>query len=319
MHYLPNIEAFKPAKNLAIALGNFDGIHLGHQELLKTLSQLAKYNNLSTALVTFSPHPTAYFQQSENYRYILNDTQKQLKATEYALDYYIPLKFDHNLAKLTPQEFLDDILLQKLKAKAIVTGYNFKFGAKRAGSTNDIDKWARQNNIEYRVIDQVMFDGLEVSTTNIKTLLSQGRVITANSMLGRPFSLSGTVIEGRKLASKTFSIPTANIEFDQRQAELLPGVYQVFSKLDGEILRGIANYGYRPTVGNTNKIYLEVHFFGLDANLYGRNIELNFIEFIRPERKFSNLIELKAQILTDLKSAQYSAKNFADHFRRIVT
>ena len=278
----------------ALAIGNFDGMHLGHQALLQRLNASAKSLSLRSAVMTFEPHPREFFAPDTAPARLSSLREKLEHFAEAGVQTTYVCRFNRQLARLTPQEFMQHILRDALNAQAILVGDDFRFGAMRAGSVLDFME-AKFNLIS---LPQVNLDGARVSSTRVRSALASGALQEAGLLLGRPYSMSGKVVYGAQLG-RQLGFPTANVHM-RHERPALKGVYAV--KLDG--LNAVANLGVRPTIGGVSKLKLEVHVLDFNANLYGKHVHVEFVHKIRDEMKFDGLEALKAQIAQDVESAR---------------
>lgn len=274
----------------ALAIGNFDGMHLGHQALLKKLTETAKALNLTSAVMTFEPHPREFFAPESAPPRLSSLREKLEHFAEAGVEKTYVCRFNRRLAKVTPQEFMQVILRDSLNAEAILVGEDFRFGAMRAGSILDFIE-AKFNLIS---LPQVNLSATRVSSTRVRSALATGNLQEAASLLNRPYSMSGKVVHGAK-RGRQLGFPTANIHM-RHERPALTGVYAV--KLDG--LNSVANLGVRPTIAGVPKLLLEVHVLDFDGDLYGKHMHVEFLHKIRSEMKFESLDALKAQIADDV-------------------
>lgn len=278
----------------ALAIGNFDGMHLGHQELLKKLIENAQALHLTSAVMTFEPHPREFFAPESAPPRLCSLREKLEHFAEVGVERVYVCHFNRNFAKVTADEFMQTILRDSLNAQAILVGEDFRFGAMRTGSIVDfID--AKFNLIS---LPQVSLGEERVSSTRVRAALAAGDLQEATSLLGRPYSISGKVVHGAK-RGRQLGFPTANVHM-RHERPALTGVYAV--KLDG--LNGVANLGVRPTIAGIPKLSLEVHVLDFDGNLYGKHVHVEFLHKIRAEMKFDGLDALKAQIAHDAMVAR---------------
>ncbi|HSI24205.1 MAG TPA: bifunctional riboflavin kinase/FAD synthetase [Methylotenera sp.] len=278
----------------ALAIGNFDGMHLGHQALLKKLVEAAKSLNVTSAVMTFEPHPREFFAPDSAPARLCSMREKLEHFANAGVEKTYVCRFNRNFAKVSAEEFMQDILRQALNAQAILVGEDFRFGALRRGSIIDFVE-AKFNLVG---LPQVSLEGERVSSTRVRAALAAGRLQEAASLLGRPYSISGKVVHGAK-RGRQLGFPTANIHM-RHERPALTGVYAV--KLDG--LPSVANLGVRPTIGGIPKLLLEVHILDFDGDLYDRHVHVEFLHKIRNEMKFDGLEALKAQIAADIVVAR---------------
>jgi len=290
-------------KNSIILIGNFDGLHLGHQKLFKQALNLKKKLNLKIGVVTFDPLPKMYFNKEiYNYR-ISNFEQKIEYFSKFKVDFLINKKFDKTFSKITSNMFIKNILYKKLNSSYIFVSNNFRFGYKREGDVELLKK--NQKKYNYKLVNPKPFlkNKKIISSTFIRKLLEKGDLKKANHLLSRKWCIEGKVQKGRMLG-KTIGFPTCNIDIGN-YVIAKPGVYSVEVKYKKKDIKGIANLGYRPTF-NQNKILLEVNLFNFSGNLYNKKLSVNFIKFIRGEKKFRSIEQLKKQIIKDIKIAKKS-------------
>ena len=305
MKLYKNFNITKNHKQSIILIGNFDGVHLGHQKLLKLANNYKKFFKLNIGVVTFEPMPKMYFNKNfKNFR-ILNIDQKNKILNDLGVDFLITKKFDKSFSKIKSSFFIKEILSKKLKAKYIFVSNNFRFGNKREGNVNQLIK--NEKVYDYKIIkpQPLTISKKVISSTYIRSLLEKGDLKKANKVLSRNWSIEGTVQRGRQQGKK-IGFPTCNIDIKDYVISM-PGVYavKVHQKSFNKPLKAIANLGYRPTF-NQKKILLEVHIFNFSGNLYDKYLSVEFIKFIRKEKKFINANHLRKQIQSDLKIAKKS-------------
>jgi riboflavin kinase/FMN adenylyltransferase len=283
----------------AIAIGNFDGMHLGHQALLKKLTETAKALNLTSAVMTFEPHPREFFTPESAPARLCSIREKLEYFESAGIDRVYVCRFNQRFAKVTAAEFMQNILREALNAQAVLVGEDFRFGAKRTGSVADFVA-AKFNLISLPQVDLDTNSAIasRVSSTRVRQSLAAGNLQEAALLLGRPYSISGKVVHGAK-RGRQLGFPTANVHM-RHERPALTGVYAV--KLDGR--NSVANLGVRPTIAGVPKLMLEVHVLDFDADLYGQHVRVEFLHKIRDEMKFESLDALKAQIVADVLVAR---------------
>jgi len=286
-------------KNSILLIGNFDGLHVGHQKLFNLAKKFKKKFKSKIGVITFEPMPKMYFNKNlKNFR-ISNIDQKKEILKNFGTDFLIIKKFNRKFSKIKSKNFIKKILFQKLNTKFIFVSNNFKFGNKREGNVKELLSFEKKYN--YKLIKPKPFklNNTIVSSTLIRKLLSLGRIATVNKLLNRNWSIVGKVKKGRQLGKK-IGFPTCNLNIND-YVIAKPGVYavKICQKNKKSSLKGIANLGYRPTF-NQKKLLLEVHIFNFNKNLYNKYLTIEFIDFIRKERKFKNAKQLKKQIRLDL-------------------
>ena len=301
-HYT-NFNIKKIHKESIILIGNFDGLHLGHRKLFQLAQSYKKKYNLKIGVVSFDPMPKMFFNKKlKNFR-LSNIDQKIKLLNTFKVDFIITKKFDKKFSKTKAHDFIIQILHKKLNSKFIFVSNNFKFGNKREGNVNLLVKY--QKLLNYKVVkpEPLIKNKKTVSSSLIRNLLEKGFLDKANNLLNRNWTINGIVKKGRQVGKK-IGFPTCNIDIkDYILAK--PGVYavKVLRKNSTKYLKGIANLGYRPTF-NQKKILLEVHLFNFSGNLYNKLLSVEFLKFIRKEKKFKNVNQLRAQIKKDLNIAK---------------
>jgi len=298
-----NFDISKNHQKSIILIGNFDGVHLGHQKLFKLANSYKKKFKLNIGVVTFEPMPKMYFNKKiKNFR-LSNVRQKNKILKSLGVDFIITKQFNKNFSKIKSDFFIKKILFKKLKAKYIFVSNNFRFGNKREGDVKQLVK--NEKIYDYKIVKpQPLILGKKViSSTYIRYLLEKGNLEKANKALTRNWSIEGTVQKGRQQGKK-IGFPTCNIDI-RDYIIAMPGVYavKVYKKNSKKPLKAIANLGYRPTFSQ-KKILLEVHIFNFSGNLYNKYLSVEFIKFIRKEKKFNNVNQLRKQIQSDLKIAK---------------
>ena len=301
--YYKNFNIKKNHQKSIILIGNFDGVHLGHQKLFDSAKKYKKKENLKIGVVTFDPIPKMFFNKKlKNYR-ISNLNQKLSIFKKFKVDFVINKKFDKKFSKIKCNNFISEIIYKKLNPKIIFVSNNFRFGNKREGDVKLLKLFEKKYN--YKIINPPTLKkkNKTISSTLIRKLLTDGKLNLANNYLNRNWSIEGVVKKGRNMGKK-IGFPTCNIDIEN-YVIARPGVYAVKVNIlnSNKILKGIANLGYRPTF-NQKKILLEVNIFNFSRNLYNKKLTVEFIKFIRSEKKFKGIDQLKKQIKLDLKSAK---------------
>ncbi len=298
-----NFNIIKHHKRSIILIGNFDGLHLGHQKLFKLAKNFKKKYSLNIGVLTFEPMPKMFFNNNlSNFR-ISNQKQKINLLKKHNVDFVIIKRFNKKFSKVKSTNFIKNILVSKLQAKFIFVSNNFRFGNRREGDVKQLIKYEKIFNYKIVKPKPLSKNKKIISSSLIRKLLMKGKIKKANEFLNREWSIEGMVKKGRQLGKK-IGFPTANIDIkDYIIAKT--GVYAVKVKKYGtnKFIRGIANLGYRPTF-NQKKILLEVHLFNFSKNLYNKYLTVNFLKFIRKEKKFKNVSELKKQIKIDISKAK---------------
>jgi riboflavin kinase/FMN adenylyltransferase len=299
-----NLETeFQHQEGIVLGLGNFDGVHIAHQEIIKTCIHQARAQGLPACILTFNPHPSAILRPDANYQPIISLEQRLEIFKELGVDRTYVINFTKDFAALSAYDFVEKVLVNQLKVKRVVTGYNFFFGHNREGDNNFLHKLADQFGFIYQCIDKVSYNHHEVSSSYIKKMLKFGAIGIASALLGRKYCISGKIVKGFQ-RGRTIGFPTINIELSQDILHPVYGVYLAHVLLGGHSYFGIANIGIRPTFSGTIPL-LEVHIFNFQHDVYGREVCVELLQFIRPERKFPSVDMLTKQIKTDVDSCRY--------------
>lgn len=282
-----------------IALGFFDGVHLGHQALLRACTALAKQQNMTPAAITFETHPQAFFTATPPAQ-INTSADRDALLRQFGMAEIIRLPVNEKVMSTPWQAFLEDLIAQG--AAGFVCGNDFRFGHKGAGDAARLQAFCREKDLPCTIVPEQQLGGIRISSTHIRSLLECGDMAQAAQFLGHPHILTGEVISGRRLG-RTLGIPTANLSLPE--ALIVPkfGVYACLACFEGKKLPAVANIGNRPTVGG-HRITVEPWILDFDGDLYGKEITLEFYAFIRPEQKFPTLEDLKAQIQRDAEAAK---------------
>ena len=284
-----------------IAIGNFDGIHLGHQKVVNEARKKAKSKKLPFGIITFEPVPVMYFNSKIKNHRINSLEQKKIQLKKLKLDFLIIIKFNKIFSSLTAEKFIKEIIYNKTKCSFLYVSKNFKFGYKRRGNIQTLKKYEKLYNFKSLITRPYKKNKKIISSTLIREKIINGKIREANILLNREWNIKGKVIKGRQLGRK-IGFPTCNLQLNDY---IVPrnGVYAVKVKGSNFNKKGIANVGFRPTF-NGKKLLLETNIFGIDKNLYNKEIDISFKKFIRREKKFKNLEHLKKQIKIDIKKAK---------------
>ncbi|MDQ0427760.1 riboflavin kinase/FMN adenylyltransferase [Planomicrobium stackebrandtii] len=289
---------------LSLALGFFDGVHKGHQRVIGEAMEQAVEKNIKSAVMTFDPHPSLVLGgRKEEVFYITPMQQKMEILEEMGVDYCFIVRFTSEFAKLTPEEFIE-IFIKGLNVRHVTAGFDFSFGSRGKGDMA-LMKRAAESFYDVTVIDKQEAGDEKISSTRIRELLKQGTVDQVCHLLGRPFRVIGTVVNGDK-RGRTIGFPTANVEPELGAIVPSRGVYAVRIQVQGQFYNGVCNIGYKPTFNNPDvkKQVIEVHILDFDKSIYGEMVEVEWHERIRDEQKFSGIDELKAQIQRDKETAE---------------
>lgn len=289
-------------RGCALTIGNFDGVHLGHQAVLKHLCEKANSLNLPTLVMLFEPQANEYFMGENAPARLMRLRDKLNALAQHEIDYVFCVKFNRTFAKQSAEQFVDDWLVQKLKVKFLSIGDDFRFGANRCGDFALLQRKATQFGFQVENNHSFQLNEQRISSTAIRKALAEDNLILAKQLLGKPYCIHGKVIHGNKLG-RTIGFPTANIRL-QRQVNPIKGVYIVKVKLeDNTFFNGVANIGKRPTLNGIKQL-LEVHLFDFNEDLYGQTLQIEFCQKIRDEIKFPSFDHLKKQIEQDVKIAK---------------
>ena len=279
----------------SITIGNFDGLHIGHIELLKNTIILAKANNTIPVVLTFNPMPEEYFQNEYFFR-LMNNTEKLDFIEDYGIEEIILIPFNEKFSKMDKNRFIDEVLIKKLNAKHIIVGNDFRFGHKRIGDVKLLKSYGHDKGIEVTIVSLIEISGKKISSTSIRKLLISGKISEANNILGKPFSIQGKIIHGEKVG-RELGYPTANIEIYKSYP--INGIFLVeVLHENSDKLYGLASIGNKPTFSGTNDV-LEVFIFNFKLDIYGETIKVIFLEKIRNQIKFNTKEELIDQMKND--------------------
>lgn len=291
------IRKSEQTENLSLALGFFDGVHIAHQKVISSAVDFAQKNGLKSGVVTFKEHPVCILKNVQP-SYISPREYSYELIEKLGIDYLIELDFN-KISDLSADEYLHNILMKYFSPKAIFTGFNHTFGVNRTGNARFLKDNSEKYNYKYFEIPPQTVNSEIVSSSKIREYIKNGEILQANSMLGRNFCVDGTVTTGNKIG-RTIGFPTANLIYPPNIIEIPNGVYAVKVTVKGKEYKGIANFGNKPTVCDNCTKILEVNIFDFDENIYFQNIGVKFLKFIRPEKKFSGLEELREQIKADI-------------------
>lgn len=289
------------AKGAVLALGNFDGVHRGHQALIERAASEARLKGSRAGALVFDPHPSAFFRPGEPHFRLTTLDEKLALFESMGLDIAVVLPFDAALANLEAERFIETVLVDALAVSHVVVGYHFFFGRNRTGSVETLRQWGETHGFGVSIVEPVADRGQPFSSTEIRLLLAEGNVREAAEALGRPWQVKGPVVGGAKRGTG-LGFPTANVAMPKGTA-LGHGIYAVRVKLDGALLTGAAYLGTRPTFDDGMPV-LEVFLFDFDGDIYGHEIEVIFIDKVRDDRKFASAEELVAQMEADCAKAR---------------
>ena len=302
MKVIQSIAAFNSSEKTIVTIGTFDGIHIGHQKILKNLIRAANNEGKKSVLLTFFPHPRMVLQK-DNKILLLNTIEEKSGLLEkMGLDYLIIHPFSKEFSRLTALDFVRDILVNKLNTSRLIIGYDHHFGKNREGNIHQLKEYSLLYDFKVEEIPAQDIDDVSVSSTKIRIALKEGNLKTANKYLGYHYMLNGTVVSGKKLGG-TIGFPTANLEIKEPY-KLIPktGVYIIKTHINTVLYTGIMNIGFNPTVLGKHQT-IEAHLFDFNEDLYGKEITIEFIYFLREEHKFKSIEELVVQLNIDKENA----------------
>jgi riboflavin kinase/FMN adenylyltransferase len=303
MELIRRLADYAPDAPLAVAIGNFDGLHRGHRAVLARMQDHAAKAGLVPAVLTFEPHPRQFFKPGAPAFRLerLADKLQHLQAT--GVQRVFALRFNAVFAALSAEQFLEQVLRYGMQARAVVTGENFAFGAKRGGDTALLNAWGAAHGIATDAVPPVTVGGQVCSSSAVRAALAEGAMETATALLTRPYRLVGRVLHGDK-RGRQIGFPTANIQ--PVTTLMLPryGVYVVRTVIEGKTVGGVANIGLRPTVGGDTRPRFEVHLFDYEGDLYGKKLAVDLLTHVRAEKRFDSFAELTHQIEQDAHAAR---------------
>lgn len=302
MQIIWNINEYQSEDETIVSLGTFDGVHLGHQVILSQLKEKAAQKKLTATMITFEPHPQIVIQKKDRQavRILTTIEEKIGILSQLGLDQLVVVHFTVATANMLPETFVDEILLKKLHMREIVVGYDHAFGHNRSGNLELLQKMSGSKGFDVSSVAPVEIDSLIVSSTNIRKLLAEGQIKKATALLGRNYSVSGLVIKGEALGRK-LGYPTLNVQ-PHSQYKLIPaaGIYATISRIDNISFRSVTYIGERPTFSGAVQ-RIETHLFNFNQQVYGKEVEIEFVDYIRPDKKFADEKSLINQIKDDLR------------------
>ena len=285
----------------ALTIGTFDGMHLGHIHLIENMLELSKKNASCSVVITFNPNPFIVLNNLDKSKYHLINNVKRFEILEsLGVDYLCEIEFDNKLAQLSAYDFLCNFIINPFNPKDVVIGYDHHFGRGREGNSSFLDKYSSLHNYSLKVVDAYEIDGNIISSSLIRSLIQNGDVLKSKKLLGYNYSVRGTVVKGNSIGRK-IGFPTANIDIESIE-QIFPqnGVYLIKSKINEDYYHGMCNIGYKPTLTSGNEISIEVHFFNYNKfDLYNKKLDIEFVDYVRSERKFENIEDLKLQLSKD--------------------
>jgi len=306
MKVYTNLDALEIKTPTACGMGNFDGVHTGHQRLIRELVTRAKKEGLESFIVTFEPHPLKILSPKSAPPLITSLEQKMKLIESFGVKNILLIPFTKKFSDTSYEEFIDRILIEKLKTKFVVVGYNFQFGSGGKGTAEKLKAIGLKKGFETLIVPPVTVEGKTVSSTLVRDLIEKGKMKEAEKLLGRPFSIRGKVVKGQAIGRK-LGFPTANVSLSPQIVKPAFGVYAVMVSRNDRLYPGVANIGCKPTFakgGSTGNVTLEVHIFNLNNEIYGEVLEVYFVEMIRGEKAFENVESLAMQVKMDMEKAR---------------
>ncbi|MCF8008438.1 MAG: bifunctional riboflavin kinase/FAD synthetase [Halanaerobiales bacterium] len=290
-------DQYKLNKNV-IAIGSFDGIHKGHQRILKINLEIAKQKKIKSGILTFEPHPQEIVNNEQSHYYLTSRGQKIKKIKQLGLDYYFEMNFDHKIAKTPFDQFVEKIIVNNLNTKHIVVGTDFRLGYQGDGDIYKLKELGKKFNFEVTAVEPIMLGEHKISSSIIRELIIKGELDQVQKHLGHNYIMEGKVVKGFGRGKK-LGIPTANIKPITKYVLPPDGVYAVYIHIDDQKYKGVANFGHKPTFDDNN-FTIEVHIPEFNSEIYGEDIDLELIEYIREEKKFKNTDQLVKTIKSDI-------------------
>lgn len=309
MNIFNSISSFTTKNKTIVTIGTFDGVHIGHKKVLQKLHNLAIEKDAESVLLTFFPHPRMVLQQDLDIKLLNTIEEKKELISEFEINHLIIHPFDLEFSRLTAEDFVKTILVDQLNICSIIIGYDHRFGRNRTATIDDLIEFGTKYNFDVQQITAKEIDEIAISSTKIRNALLEGDIETANTFLGYNYTLSGLVIEGKKIG-RTINFPTANIKIDE-EYKLIPqnGVYIVSVEINKSTYFGMMNIGTNPTISEGDQS-IEVHIFDFNQSIYNQSIKICFLERIRDEEKYASLDELKKQLEKDKIFSLARIKNY---------
>lgn len=298
MEYITGTREFHVEEPSVVTLGKFDGRHRGHQKLLWEMAEVKRKKGYGIAIFTFDMSPSAIDMESTQ-RVITTNLERKNNLERMGIDYLVEYPFTKETAHMEPEEFVKQILIGQMNAKTIVVGTDCTFGYMGAGNADSLYQWKDRYGYELIVVEKEKDDLRDISSTYIRELLDAGNMEKANELLGEPYAIHGTVVHGNHLGGPVLGFPTANIVPEPEKHLPIFGVYVSKVYIDGKYYGGITNIGKKPTVEGVSPVGIETYIYGINKDIYGKTIEVQLLHFVRPERKFDGLEQLKVQIEKD--------------------
>ncbi|SHJ44534.1 bifunctional riboflavin kinase/FAD synthetase [Tepidibacter formicigenes] len=298
MKIVKDLKKINLKNNTVVTIGNFDGVHIGHQNIINKTISIAKEKNLKSILFTFSNHPINFFV-NDSIKNLMTIQEKYNFIKNMGIDIVLPIPFNESIIKLTPDEYIEEILIKRLKVKELIIGHDFKFGKNRGGNADFLKKVAQIYDFNVRVIEPIKIENIRVSSTYIRKLLEEGNIKRVRKFLGREYNINGVVVHGKKVGRK-LGFPTINLKVDEDILIPKIGVYRTKVKIENDFYDGATNIGYTPTIQNKN-FSIETYIIDYNGDLYKKEVSLYFIERIRDEIQFKTIEELRNQMKNDVE------------------
>ena len=311
MEYITETTDFQIEEPAVVTIGKFDGRHRGHQKLLKQMLEVKTERGLKTAVFTFDMTPGSLVE-GKRQTVITTNLERRNNLERIGIDYLVEYPFTKETARMAPEDFVRDILVSRMHARVIVVGTDCSFGYKGAGNADRLEEWKAKYGYELIVIHKEQDDNRDISSTYVREELDAGNIEKANELLGEPYAIHGTVVHGNHIGGSVLGFPTANILPPPEKHLPVFGVYVSKVYVEGTYYGGVTNIGREPTVSGVSPVGAETFLYGIDEDIYGKNIEVQLLSFIRPEKKFDGLEQLKAQIGRDRDYALAYLKNLSD-------
>ncbi len=302
MRIIDNLDNLYINERTAVAIGKFDGVHLGHRALIDELLEAKKKQGLATVIFTFSPSPAEFFGQSDN-KQIMTLEEKRYLLEKLGIDYLVEFPFNKETAGTEPHIFVEDILVNKLSSALIVAGDDLSFGRKGLGNIKTLEMYKNQYRYEVKEIGKICLDGEIISSTEIRRLISINDIDRAGKMLGNPYFIKGPIISGNRIG-RTIGFPTINVAIDEKKVLPKFGVYFSEVEIDGIKYYGISNIGVKPTIAGDNAVSIETYIYDFDQDVYGKDAIVSLVAFRRKEQKFDGIDALKKQLDSDIAAGR---------------
>ena len=301
MDYIREIQSYHCDRPSAVTLDKFDGLHRGHQKLIQEICEKKDRFQVKTIVFAFDMNP--FFQKKGLTRKGITTNEERRERLEKMVDVLVECPFDGRISTMTAEDFIEKILVQTFHVEYIVVGTDFRFGHEKKGDAAMLAAYAEKYGYELTVVSKEMFGDREISSTYIREELEKGNIENVNQMLGYPYTISGRVEHGKQLG-RTLGFPTLNVHPSDEKMLPPKGVYMTNTIVDGQIYHGLGNVGFKPTVTEEHRMLIETFLFDYDENAYGKEVKTQLLHYKRPEKKFESVIELKAQIDTDIDYAR---------------